>query len=111
MPQDHADRNLLFGVLTRQSDLLDAPCIAAAGAGYPRPALLTPSGYHGGSRHRYTLTRLHARGGIGQVWLARDEDLGRNVALKELRPERSDNPAVWKRFLAEARITGQLEHP
>jgi serine/threonine protein kinase/Flp pilus assembly protein TadD len=63
------------------------------------------------NRDRYTLTRLHAKGGIGQVWLARDEDLGRDVALKELRPERIENPVVWARFLEEARITGQLEHP
>lgn len=63
------------------------------------------------SRERYTLTRLHAKGGIGQVWLARDADLGREVALKELRPERAENPSAWARFLDEARITGQLEHP
>jgi tetratricopeptide (TPR) repeat protein/tRNA A-37 threonylcarbamoyl transferase component Bud32 len=64
-----------------------------------------------GTRERYTLTRLHAQGGIGQIWLARDETLGREVALKELRPERAASPAVWARFLEEARITGQLEHP
>jgi serine/threonine-protein kinase len=63
------------------------------------------------SRARYTLTRLHAKGGIGQVWLARDDDLGREVALKELKPERADQPAVWARFVEEAKITGQLEHP
>lgn len=63
------------------------------------------------TRERYTLTRLHAKGGIGQVWLARDTNIGREVALKELRPERAENPTVWARFLEEARITGQLEHP
>jgi serine/threonine-protein kinase len=67
--------------------------------------------YEPASRERYTITRLHARGGIGQIWLARDTDLGRDVALKELRAERSDNPEVWARFLEEAQITGQLEHP
>jgi serine/threonine-protein kinase len=60
---------------------------------------------------RYTLVRLHATGGIGRVWLARDPALGRDVALKELRPERAGNAALGTRFLKEARITGQLEHP
>jgi serine/threonine-protein kinase len=60
---------------------------------------------------RYTLSRLHATGGIGRVWLARDAALGRDVALKELRPEHTARPAVWARFLKEAQITGQLEHP
>jgi PAS domain S-box-containing protein len=60
---------------------------------------------------RYTLTRVHATGGIGRVWLARDRELGRDVALKELRPEGAANPALSTRFLREARITGQLEHP
>jgi eukaryotic-like serine/threonine-protein kinase len=65
----------------------------------------------GETRDRYTLTRLHAQGGIGRVWLARDADLWREVALKELLPERAESPDVWARFLQEARITGQLEHP
>src|SRR5262249_14166443 len=60
---------------------------------------------------RYTLSRLHATGGIGRVWLARDASLGRDVALKELRPERAANPTVGARFLREAQVTGQLEHP
>ena len=63
------------------------------------------------SRDRYALLRLHAKGGLGQVWLARDADLGRDVALKELRPDQADNPAIWARFVEEAKITGQLEHP
>ncbi len=63
------------------------------------------------SRERYTLTRLHATGGIGRVWLARDPEFGREVALKELRPESARDPGIWARFLEEARITGQLEHP
>ena len=67
--------------------------------------------YPAESRARYSLIRLHARGGLGRVWLARDPVLGRNVALKELLPERADEPAFRARFLDEARITGQLEHP
>ena len=33
------------------------------------------------------------------------------MALKELRPEQANNPVVWSRFMEEAKITGQLEHP
>jgi serine/threonine-protein kinase len=75
------------------------------------PTFVSTIAYQPETRDRYTLTRLHAKGGLGQVWLARDADLGREVALKELRPERADDPAVWARFLDEARINGQLEHP
>ncbi len=73
--------------------------------------LVSTMDYTPETHERYTLTRLHAQGGIGQVWLARDSDLGREVALKELRPEQANNPVVWSRFLEEAKITGQLEHP
>jgi serine/threonine-protein kinase len=83
-------------------------------AGLHEPALavqLSTVAYEPQVRQRYTLTRLHARGGIGQVWLARDEDIGRDVALKELRPDRGDSPSATARFLEEAKVTGQLEHP
>jgi eukaryotic-like serine/threonine-protein kinase len=62
-------------------------------------------------RERYTLTHLHAKGGMGRVWLARDGALGRQIALKELRPDQSDNSIICSRFLYEAKITAQLEHP
>ncbi len=64
-----------------------------------------------GQAERYSRLRLHATGGIGRVWLAHDSGLGRDVALKELRPERADHAALGARFLQEAQITGQLEHP
>ena len=63
------------------------------------------------SRDRYTLTHLHAKGGMGRVWLARDTSLGRQIALKELRLDQADNSIVFSRFLYEAKITAQLEHP
>ena len=83
-------------------------------AGLPRPDasnLAATVDQASESGERYTLNRLHATGGIGRVWLARDHDLGRDVALKELRPERAEDAALGARFLQEARITGQLEHP
>ncbi|MGQ0634005.1 MAG: protein kinase domain-containing protein [Planctomycetaceae bacterium] len=60
---------------------------------------------------RYRKESLHAEGGIGRVWRAWDEQLEREVALKELRPEIARNRTLVDRFLREARLTGQLEHP
>jgi eukaryotic-like serine/threonine-protein kinase len=60
---------------------------------------------------RYTLTRLHAEGGLGKIWIAHDTDLNRDVALKEIKSSPIPNPESWRRFLKEAQITGQLEHP
>jgi hypothetical protein len=50
-------------------------------------------------RARYSLPRLHATGGIGRVWLAHDEQLNREIALKELKPEQADNPIAANRQL------------
>jgi WD40 repeat protein len=76
----------------------------------PRPARglgETPSD----SDARYVLRGLHAEGGIGQVWLAFDNELGREVALKALKPDRAADPALAARFLHEAHVTGRLQHP
>ncbi|HEV3081218.1 MAG TPA: serine/threonine-protein kinase, partial [Gemmataceae bacterium] len=62
-------------------------------------------------RARYSLTRLYGEGGLGKVWVARDNDLGRDVALKEIKPEQAQHPEACQRFLREAQVTGQLEHP
>ncbi len=109
-PAVHAS---LAGIKDRaiQRSLIGLPGPATIDRGASSHELLSTIGYHPESRERYTLTRLHAKGGIGQVWLARDSDLGREVALKEIRPEQPEVGAVRNRFLAEARITGQLEHP
>lgn len=60
---------------------------------------------------RYSLTRLHAEGGLGRIWVARDGSLERDVALKELKPCTATDVNAWRRFLREAQVTGQLEHP
>ncbi len=82
---------------------------------------------------RYTRGSEYARGGIGRILLVHDEQIGRDVILKELLPEHTVNPtdstlsklpqaesprspmrksaSMMARFLQEAKITGQLEHP
>src|SRR5205814_45507 len=64
-----------------------------------------------GRRGHFTLLRVHAEGGLGRVSVARDEKLGRNVALKELLDDKAQDAALRQRFTNEAAITGQLEHP
>jgi PAS domain S-box-containing protein len=80
-------------------------------AGLPGVASTATVDYVPGQSERYCRLRLHATGGIGRVWLAHDNQLGRDVALKELRPERAEHATLGARFLQEAHITGQLEHP
>ena len=53
---------------------------------------------------------LHARGGLGIVWRVRERATGRKVALKVMRPEFASDDGLLRRFLAEGRITAQLEH-
>jgi tetratricopeptide (TPR) repeat protein/tRNA A-37 threonylcarbamoyl transferase component Bud32 len=60
---------------------------------------------------RFRILRPHARGGLGEVFVARDEELHREVALKEIQAQHADQPDSRNRFLLEAEITGGLEHP
>ncbi|MEM7785075.1 MAG: serine/threonine-protein kinase [Planctomycetota bacterium] len=61
--------------------------------------------------NRFHLMRVLGEGGLGKVWLARDEQLNRRVAIKELKSESSVSPNARLRFHREAEITGHLEHP
>lgn len=62
-------------------------------------------------REKITLKGLYSTGGIGQVWIAYDESLEREVALKMLKPDLSGLQGHRDRFTREAQLTGQLEHP
>jgi hypothetical protein len=63
------------------------------------------------SGQRFRILRPHAKGGLGEVFVAHDEELHREVALKEIQPRHADQPDNRARFLLEAEITGGLEHP
>src|SRR5262249_42675719 len=60
---------------------------------------------------RFRVLRPHARGGLGAVFVALDEELHREVALKQILHQHADDPTSRQRFLLEAEITGGLEHP
>ncbi|MGO9468067.1 MAG: protein kinase domain-containing protein [Isosphaeraceae bacterium] len=95
------------GALARQGLLPLVERRRQAGAG------LQSGGAYGASwiDDRFLIVRLHARGGLGQVFVAVDRDLGREVALKQIRPAFADNEGSRARFVREAEVTGGLEHP
>ena len=60
---------------------------------------------------RFRVLRPHARGGLGAVFVALDQELHREVALKQILDGHADEPTSRSRFLLEAEVTGGLEHP
>jgi len=60
---------------------------------------------------RFEFMRPLDQGGLGIVSVALDKSLNREVALKEIRDDRSDDPVLRQKFLLEAQLTGGLEHP
>jgi len=76
-------------------------------ATHPPSSVGTPTS----SGQRFRILRPHAKGGLGQVSVALDEELHREVALKEIQARHAGHPENRARFVLEAEITGRLEHP
>lgn len=83
----------------------------------PRPSPVTvganpgpPPGEARGLEH-YRTVRLLGEGGMGEVRLCKDLFIGREVAMKVIRPELASHTDTRMRFLSEAQVQGQLEHP
>jgi eukaryotic-like serine/threonine-protein kinase len=65
---------------------------------------------HAGAQ-RFHVLRPLARGGLGEVFVARDQELRREVALKLIQERHASDAGSRTRFQFEAEITGRLEHP
>jgi serine/threonine protein kinase len=74
----------------------------------PKSDAMPPPGQAG---DRYQLQGEIARGGMGAVLRGRDVDLGRDLAVKVLLEKHVGRPEVARRFVEEAQIGGQLQHP
>ncbi len=92
-PQPVDDRALLPTVLDPAADPSPAPGGAFGQAG------------------RHLLYEEIGRGGMGLVLRGHDPELGRDLAIKLLRPDQRGEPRLERRFVEEARIAGQLQHP
>jgi serine/threonine-protein kinase len=90
-----------------QETLRHLPTPRRDGAGAVTTLDLAP----GAAGGRFRILRPHAAGGLGEVFVAADTELHREVALKEIRPSHADDPQSRARFVLEAEITGNLEHP
>jgi eukaryotic-like serine/threonine-protein kinase len=83
----------------------------AAETARPGRASLEEPSIAAGEAGRYQLVGEVARGGMGAILAGRDVDLGRDLAIKVILDEHRDDPEMIGRFVVEAQIGGQLQHP
>ena len=97
--------------MLRQLDpLMDGTTTADGHGPRPEPTPASPR-QSATARAEFHDLRFHAAGALGEVFMARNAELNRDVALKFLKPERLRDADSRRRFLQEAEVTGRLEHP
>jgi eukaryotic-like serine/threonine-protein kinase len=104
----------LPGGVHRDLTLLADPDVEASLLATPQGAggqATLPMGEQTASEARFEVLRPHAFGGLGEVFVARDREVKREVALKRLQERHAGNLDSRARFLREGEITGALEHP
>jgi serine/threonine protein kinase len=89
-------------VLVKSNDVEDDP---------DRTATMPSAGQSTSAGTRFRILRPHAKGSLGEVFVARDTELNRDVALKEIQGRFADDRLSRARFELEAEVTGSLEHP
>jgi serine/threonine protein kinase len=60
---------------------------------------------------RYEIGKMLGIGGMGEVYLCQDRQIGRSIAMKVIDERRMHVPERRKRFVSEARVQGRLQHP
>jgi tRNA A-37 threonylcarbamoyl transferase component Bud32 len=99
-----------IALLRRLDPMLDGT--RTADVGPPRPPTAGARARESASaRAEFRDLRFHAEGALGEVFMARNAELNREVALKFLKAERTRDADSLRRFLQEAEVTGRLEHP
>ncbi len=102
---------MMRGMSDLERTLQHAPTERASSA--ETPTIDLPEGRPEASEftRRYQERRLLGEGGMGSVLLCADAQIGRHVALKIIRAAPRAGARAERRFLREARVQGQLEHP
>jgi tRNA A-37 threonylcarbamoyl transferase component Bud32 len=117
--QDHPEHAALLEAVRREMGALRAADAfldtskgdgSEAGPGAPEPSpRVAPAGT--APLPRYRPVAFHAKGGLGEVYRAEDEEPHREVALKRIREDHRGDAQQRRSFLREAEITAKLEHP
>jgi serine/threonine protein kinase len=102
-----ADVESLIAAHEATGSFMDAPAFDLT-AGYTTRQFHTLAGQ---SLGHYQILSLLGRGGMGEVWRARDQRLAREVAVKVLPAKFASDAELLKRFEQEARAAGMLNHP
>lgn len=101
----------------RAADVSDSPGTAASRVAPGATVVMPESQRHGlplmavGSGERYALEAVLGRGAMGVVYRARDQTLGRPVALKQLFSHATGDVETIRRFRQEAKVLARLSHP
>ena len=88
---------------TPPTELLSAPATPPLAAGNEGPGTIISGNFE--------IEKQIGKGGMGVVYLAKDQTLGRNVAIKRMRDELVESAPDLKAFLEEARLVASLKHP
>ena len=94
---------------TQIAESMDAGVVATAFEAQPAEKESSPGALVMNSS--FVKLRFLARGGLGEVYVADDEKLQRDVALKFIRPKHCRNEVLKRQFDLEAEITARLDHP
>jgi len=90
------------------------PCggpLAGNGASGLRPSRMSAPGRPSAQPADFELATLLGKGGMGLVYAARQASLDRQIAVKMIRPEMAQDEFIRAKFLTEAMVTGDLDHP
>jgi serine/threonine protein kinase len=102
----------LLGYETRSGGLIDQPALEAAARAMAEDQVGAPTRSPiGQSVGHCRILSLLGKGGMGEVWLAEDRQLGRKVAIKLLPAEFTTDAGRVRRFTQEARAASALNHP